>query len=105
MIVFNGVGKQYQTGVVALQNVNVHIQPGEFVFLVGPTGSGKSTFLRLVQRIEQPSSGRVIVDGRMSRGSASPKSRCSGAGSASSSKSSSSSAIVRWPTTSRSRCA
>jgi cell division transport system ATP-binding protein len=63
MIVFNGVGKQYQTGVVALQNVNVHIQPGEFVFLVGPTGSGKSTFLRLVQRIEQASAGRVIVDG------------------------------------------
>jgi cell division transport system ATP-binding protein len=63
MILFNGVGKQYPTGVVALQNVTVQIDAGEFVFLVGPTGSGKSTFLRLIQRIEQPSYGSVVVDG------------------------------------------
>jgi cell division transport system ATP-binding protein len=63
MIHFDGVGKRYGTGVVALQDVSVHIEPGEFVFLVGPTGSGKSTFLRLIQRIELPTSGRVFVDG------------------------------------------
>lgn len=63
MIVFNGVGKQHQTGVVGLHNVNVRIEPGEFVFLVGPTGSGKSTFLKLIQRIERASTGRVIVNG------------------------------------------
>jgi cell division transport system ATP-binding protein len=63
MIHFDGVSKRYATGVVALQGVNVRIEPGEFVFLVGPTGSGKSTFLRLIQRIEQPTTGRVTVDG------------------------------------------
>lgn len=63
MIHFDGVGKRYATGVVALQNVTVGIEAGEFVFLVGPTGSGKSTFLKLIQRIEQPTTGRVVVDG------------------------------------------
>ncbi|MDR7522559.1 MAG: cell division ATP-binding protein FtsE [Armatimonadota bacterium] len=63
MIHFDGVGKRYATGVAALQDVTVRIAPGEFVFLVGPTGSGKSTFLRLIQRIERPTAGRVVVDG------------------------------------------
>jgi cell division transport system ATP-binding protein len=63
MIHFDSVGKRYRPGVVALQDVSVRIEPGEFVFLVGPTGSGKSTFLRLIQRIELPTSGRVLVDG------------------------------------------
>jgi cell division transport system ATP-binding protein len=63
MILFQNVGKQYSPGVSALQDVSFHIDPGEFVFLVGPTGSGKSTILKLIQRIELASSGRVVVDG------------------------------------------
>jgi len=63
MIHFDAVCKRYITGVVALDNVTLRIEPGEFVFLVGPTGSGKSTLLKLVQRIERPTSGRVVVDG------------------------------------------
>lgn len=63
MIHFDGVGKRYPTGVAALSQVSVRIDPGEFVFLVGPTGSGKSTFLKLVQAIERPTAGRVVVDG------------------------------------------
>lgn len=63
MIHFDGVGKRYLSGILALQDVTVRIEPGEFVFLVGPTGSGKSTFLKLVQAIERPSMGRVMVDG------------------------------------------
>jgi cell division transport system ATP-binding protein len=63
MILFDGVGKRYAAGVVGLHDVSVRIEPGEFVFLVGPTGSGKSTFLKLIQRIEQPTTGRVVVDG------------------------------------------
>lgn len=63
MINLDGVGKRYSTGVVALQGVSLRIERGEFVFLVGPTGSGKSTVLRLIQRIERPTAGRVEVDG------------------------------------------
>ncbi|MGQ0548602.1 MAG: cell division ATP-binding protein FtsE [Armatimonadota bacterium] len=63
MIHFHGVGKRYVTGVVALENVTLRIEPGEFAFLVGPTGSGKSTVLKLIQRIECPTAGQVVVDG------------------------------------------
>ncbi len=63
MIHFDGVGKRYSTGVVALRDVSVRIQAAEFIFLVGPTGSGKSTFLKLIQRIERPTTGRVMLDG------------------------------------------
>ncbi len=63
MIHFHGVEKRYPTGVTALQDVTLRIEHGEFAFLVGPTGSGKSTFLKLIQRIERPSAGRVLVDG------------------------------------------
>ncbi|MBI3998631.1 MAG: cell division ATP-binding protein FtsE [Armatimonadetes bacterium] len=63
MIHFHGVGKRYPSGVVALQDVRLQIEPGEFVFLVGPTGSGKSTVLKLIQRIERPTMGRIIIDG------------------------------------------
>lgn len=49
--------------IVALQDINMHIEGGEFVTVVGASGSGKSTLLRIVAGLENPTTGQVLVDG------------------------------------------
>ncbi len=61
MIEFKGVHKTYDSGIKALQDVNIHIDKGEFVFIVGSSGAGKSTFLKLIMREEVPTAGEVTV--------------------------------------------
>ena len=68
MIEFKGVYKTYDTGIEALKDVNIHIDKGEFVFIVGASGAGKSTFLKLIMREEGPTAGEVIInDFRLSK--------------------------------------
>ncbi len=64
MIKLENVTKTYKGDVPALKNADVDINKGEFVFLVGASGSGKSTFLRLVNREERPEEGRIFVAGK-----------------------------------------
>jgi cell division transport system ATP-binding protein len=65
VIRFQGVTKVYPSNTrPALENVNVDVDKGEFVFLVGQSGSGKSTFLRLVLKEEQPTRGQIWVAGK-----------------------------------------
>ncbi|MCE9783724.1 ATP-binding cassette domain-containing protein [Shewanella algae] len=53
----------YDEGAAVLEDLNIHIQPGERVALVGPSGAGKSTLFQLLQRFYQPSCGRILLDG------------------------------------------
>lgn len=58
-----GVWKTYPGGVTALRDVNVSIDPGELVAVVGRSGSGKSTLLHLMGTLDTPSAGSVLIDG------------------------------------------
>ena len=63
MLIMNDVSKVYPGGSVALQDVNVHIEPGEFVFVVGPSGAGRSTFIKMLFREVLPTTGSIFVNG------------------------------------------
>ena len=64
MIVFEDVQKIYEPGVTALDGVSFTIEKGEFVFVVGASGSGKSTVIRLILKELEPTQGRIVVGGR-----------------------------------------
>ena len=62
MIRLENVSKSYTNGVHALRDINLTIEDGEFVYIIGPTGSGKSTLIKLLDGEEIPDQGRVLVN-------------------------------------------
>jgi phosphonate transport system ATP-binding protein len=64
MIEFKHVSKVYTNGTIGLKDVNVKINEGEFVVIVGLSGAGKSTFLRSINRLHEISQGEILIDGK-----------------------------------------
>jgi len=64
MIRLFDVSKRYSGSVCALNGVNLEVERGEFVFITGPSGAGKTSLLRLLMREELPSEGQILVNGR-----------------------------------------
>lgn len=63
LIKIRNVKKQYKNGVVALNKINLNIEKGDFVFIIGQTGCGKSTLGKLLYREERPTEGEILVGG------------------------------------------
>lgn len=63
MIEFENVFKEYSNGILALSNINFKISDGDFVFLVGSSGAGKSTMLKLLMREETVTRGKILIEG------------------------------------------
>jgi osmoprotectant transport system ATP-binding protein len=64
MIALQHVSKTYATGQVAVCNVSLHVSAGQMLVLLGGSGSGKTTTLKMINRLVEPTAGRIEVDGR-----------------------------------------
>jgi cell division transport system ATP-binding protein len=64
MIQMFHVFKSYSARIAALEDITFQVEPGEFVFLTGPSGAGKTTLLRLLYAAERPDRGQIVVNGR-----------------------------------------
>src|SRR5256885_13698383 len=62
MLRIENLVKEYPGGIRALEDVSIEVRDGEFVVLIGLSGSGKSTLLRCVNRLVEPTSGRILLD-------------------------------------------
>lgn len=63
LIRVRNVKKQYKNGVIAIHDISLNIEKGDFVFIIGPTGCGKSTLGKMLYREERPTEGEIIVGG------------------------------------------
>jgi len=63
IVTLRGVGREYPGGIAALRDIDLDIDRGELVAIVGPSGSGKSTMLNVMGTLDRASAGRVIIDG------------------------------------------
>ena len=64
MIEFQHVSKIYKGGKVAVEDVNLSFEKGEFICFIGTSGSGKTTCMRMINRMTDPSKGKILIDGK-----------------------------------------
>jgi osmoprotectant transport system ATP-binding protein len=64
VIIFEHVTKRHPGGTVAVDDLSLEVPDGKIMILVGPSGYGKTTTLRMVNRLVEPTGGRVLLDGR-----------------------------------------
>lgn len=64
MIQMENVTKRFGQGFTAVDNVNLNIRPGEFVVLIGPSGCGKTTTMKMINRLIEPTEGRILLEGK-----------------------------------------
>ena len=63
LIKLRNVKKQYKNGLVAIHDLSLSIEKGDFVFIIGQTGCGKSTLIKMLYREERPTSGKISIAG------------------------------------------
>src|SRR5688500_1236318 len=63
MILLDRVTKVYNRSSTALDRISLHVEPKEFVIIIGTSGAGKSTLLKLLTREEKPTSGKIVIGG------------------------------------------
>ena len=63
MIELRGINKTYPNGFVALKNIDLSVEKGDIMGIIGYSGAGKSTLIRIINRLEEPSSGEIHIDG------------------------------------------
>lgn len=62
MIILENVNKIYQNGLHAVNDVSLHIQKADIFGIIGLSGAGKSSLIRLINRLEEPSSGKIYIE-------------------------------------------
>ncbi|MDE6357493.1 MAG: ATP-binding cassette domain-containing protein, partial [Eubacteriales bacterium] len=63
MIKIDNVTKVYDNGAIAVKDISINIEKGEFVFIIGTSGSGKSTFMKMLLKEIEPTKGTIKIDG------------------------------------------